>query len=81
MKWLKQFLGLKGSWYWACKQMKKGKIVYRFTDIGCARYKTDNEGQNRILWAFERFPNTKTEWSNAFIFMSDFTNTNWVVYK
>ena len=31
---VKQWLGLKGSWKWAVRQMKQGRIVYRDTLAG-----------------------------------------------
>ena len=77
MKKLIAFLGLKGSWRWACRQMKQGKIVRRKTDTGSAHYKLDSEGQLRIVWAFTRNPKTEKQWDSANLFLSDFSCVAW----
>ena len=79
---LKNFFVLKGTWAWAVKQLEKGKIVYRATDTGAAKYRLDSENQGRIVWCFSRKPNWEPEesWSSAYIFISDFTNTSWRSY-
>ena len=80
-KWIIRFLGLKGSWHWACKQMDKGHIVYRTTDAGAAKYKLDNENQRRIQWTFARYGTEKAIWKNANIFLYDFECINWAVLE
>ena len=56
MKKIKNFfilhLGLKGSFYWAYHQMKKGNIVRRTSDIGAIKYKLDDLDHTRIIWDF-----------------------------
>lgn len=80
MNWIIRFFGLKGSWRWACRQMKKGRIVRPKSATGTVRYKLDNEWQGRILWAFP--PRTdingqNAEWEDAKIFMIDLYRTDW----
>ena len=72
LKWLVKFLGLRGSWSWACKEMDRGRIVCRTTDTGAARYRLDGEGQRRIEWSFGG------GWESAYIFLDDFECTDWV---
>ena len=80
-KWIIRFLGLKGSWKWAYKQMKEGKIVFRISDTGAAKYKLDNENQQRIMWTFTHHPSLKDkDWQNAYVFLDMFNNTNWVIF-
>ena len=73
------FFGLRHSWKWATRQMKKGHIVYRKTDSGAARYRLDDEGQQRIEWCFCR-KMEKPEWESANIFLSDFECTSWEIF-
>jgi len=77
---IKTFLGLKGSWGWACRQMDKGLMVYRTTDTGAAKYRTDGEGQRRIQWEHTCNLETHNNWTNAYIFLSDFECTEWAVW-
>lgn len=76
-----RFLGLNGSWKWACKQMDNGVIVRRSTDSGAAHYRLDCESQRRIVWCYTRNPHNEgsKEWGNAYIFLKDFECTDWVV--
>lgn len=74
------FLGLKGSWSWACKQMDKGEIVRPANATGTVKYKLDSENQRRIMWCFNR-DYDELNWSSANIFLSDFENTNWIVWS
>jgi len=69
---LKQFLGLKGSWKWACRQMAAGYIVKPKNITGVVKYKVDTEGQRRILFTFSKVISKSTKWENAIIFLSDF---------
>ena len=77
LKWIVRFFGLKGSWKWACRQMDKGRIVFRISDTGCAKYKLDPERQRRIIWTHQFEP---SDWHNAYIFLGDFEATDWVIY-
>ena len=81
MNKLKTFLGLRGSWKWACRQLKKGEIIYRTSDTGSCKYKLDDENQSRIQCAYIGRPDKVTKWVNAIIFLDDFTCTDWEVYK
>ena len=69
---IKQFLGLKGSWKWACKQMDAGYIVKPKNITGAVKYKLDDEGQRRILWSFANQITYIMVWKSANIFLSDF---------
>jgi len=80
-KKIKSIFNMKGSWGWACKKMEEGLTIYRTTDTGTARYKLDNEGQRRIMWAYARVPDDYTFWENANIFISDFTCTDWDIFS
>ena len=79
MKWLISFLGLKGSWKWACREMSKGRIVRRSTNTGKAHYRLDRENQRRIQWVFCAGSTLENEWENANIFLSDFECIDWVI--
>ncbi len=79
--WVTRFFSLPGSWVWACKQMDDGKIVYRTTDTGSAKYKLDKEGQRRIVWCFVRRLSELSQWKSANIFMSDMEYTSWDVWE
>lgn len=80
MNLLRRILGLKGSWTWACRQMRKGLIVRRASDTGECKYRFDLEGQRRIEWAFKKYPNAREDWSNAYMFMSTFVNTTYQIW-
>ena len=83
LKRIKRFLGLRGSWKWACKMMDRGHTVFRTTDTGSAVYKLDSEGQRRIVWTYSVESDgggyTRFEWKNANIFLSDFECVDWSV--
>lgn len=44
---LKIFFGCKGTWYWACRQMQQGQVVYRLRDSGVV-YFTYDKGRRKI---------------------------------
>lgn len=44
---LKIFLGLKGTWFWACRQMQQGMSVYRLRDSGVVSF-TYDKGRRKI---------------------------------
>jgi hypothetical protein len=44
---LKIFLGLRGTWFWACRKMMEGQSVYRLRDSGIV-YFTYDKGRRRI---------------------------------
>ena len=75
-----RYFGLCGSWRWAVRQMRRGKIVYRTTDTGAAKYKLDDELQCRIVWAVVRELD-RAEWSNANIFLDDFKCIAWAIWE
>lgn len=75
-----RLFGLRGSWSWACRQMRNGDIVYRTTDSGAAKYKLDPEGQERITWCFRRTGITPDCWISANIFLKDFKCTAWAIW-
>lgn len=45
---LKIFLGCRGTWFWACRQMQEGKAVYRLRDSGVV-YFTYDKGRRKIM--------------------------------
>jgi len=69
---LKQFLGLKGSWKWACRQMDAGHIVKPKNITGSVKFKLDDEGQRRIVYTFTKVIKDSTKWETANIFLSHF---------
>jgi len=77
-----RFLGLRGSWKWACRNMQEGRVVFRITDTGALKYKLDCEAQNRILWAgtHDPFGLAESDWDSANVFLSDFECIDWVVF-
>jgi len=77
--WLIRFFGFTGSWKWACKQMDKGLII-RPRNAVSTKYRLDQENQRRIQWAHTHNDDETTEWSNAFIFLSDFENIRWAIW-
>jgi len=76
-----RLFGLKGSWGWAVRQMKAGKIVRPSTATGTVKYKLDHEGQGRICWNFSRILTGRDSWENANVFLSDFKRTDWILFK
>ncbi len=76
-----RFLGLKGSWKWACKQMEKGLIVRPKHASGSVKYKLDHENQRRIVWSFKDVPEKNSDWESANIFLKDFEWVDWVILR
>lgn len=73
MNKLGKFLGLPGSWRWACRQLNKGKSIRPKFASGAVIYSLSTDRQRRIIWAFSRKKSYQiTEWENANIFLSDF---------
>jgi len=75
---IKRFLGLKGTWEWACEQMKKGEMVRRISSTGSVHLRLDKEAQGRIQWSFEY---NDTEWQSANVFLHYFEATDWTTYN
>lgn len=75
-----RLLGLKGSWRWAAKEMKKGKMIVRVSTTGSVKYRLSNDGGNRLEWDFHR-KESEVRWESAYFFISDMMATNWVVYN
>lgn len=44
---LEIFLGCKGTWFWACRKMNEGQVVYRLRDSGVV-YFTYDKGRRKI---------------------------------
>lgn len=83
-KKVKQFLGLRGSWKWACQKMDAGRIIRPGSATGSVRYRLDNENQRRIIWCFphDNDPHgISAKWDNANIFLSDFEATDWEIIE
>lgn len=74
-----RFFGLKGSWSWACKQMKKGYIVKPKNITGAVKYKIDDIENGLILYSFTHKPYTEKNWESANIFMDDIERTDWMI--
>jgi len=51
IKWIIRFFGIKGSFSWAIRQMKKGETVTRHGIVGTLRFKINDRGT--ILWCFD----------------------------
>lgn len=45
--YVKIFLGLKGTWFWACRRMQEGSIIYRLRDSGVVSF-TYDKGRRKI---------------------------------
>ena len=76
-----RFFGLKGSWKWAVKQIKKGEIVRPSSATGTGKYKLDHENQGRICWNFSKVLTSYDKWESANIFLKDFDRTDWKLFK
>ncbi len=72
-----RFLGLKGSWRWACRQMAKGHRVRRSSD-GAVCYRRVEGGQRRVVWSCSTNV-TQGGWLNAVMYLADFEATDWEV--
>lgn len=71
---LKIFLGLKGTWFWACRQMQEGRTVRRLRDSGVVRFSYD-QGRRRIKAMVEWETSTEPkEWGISMedVFATDF---------
>jgi len=75
-----RFFGMKGSFNWAIKEMKKGKIVVRDGTFGGLKYRLSTDEQNRLQWDFHR-KETEVKWESANFFVSDIMATDWVIYN
>jgi hypothetical protein len=78
MKWLRRFLGMRGSFSWACRQMLHGRIVRPASASCTVKYRFNNEVHRRLQCSFERADNP-VKWDSAFFFYSDMLATDWVV--
>lgn len=79
-KWMVRLLGLKGSWSWAVRQMKKGHIVRQKSATGVVRYKLDSIENGRIIFSFPKRSDSMglyAKWDSANIFLKDFTAIDW----
>ena len=75
-----RFLGLKGSWKWAIREMKKGKLVTKNSVTGAVKYRLSTDKQNRLQWDFHR-SESEVQWENANFFVSNMMATDWVIYN
>ncbi len=75
-----RFFGLKGSFQWAVKQMKAGKIVKRRSTAGAVKYRLSTDEQNRLQWDFHRKEND-AQWENAYFFVSCMEATDYFVFE
>lgn len=75
-----RFFGLKGSWKWAVKEMKKGNLLVRTSVTGTVKYRLSPDEQNRLEWDFNR-KESEVKWENANFFISDTMATDWVIYN
>jgi len=74
------FLGLRGSWKWACRQMNKGNVVCKSTRSGEIQYKIDDKKEKIIQWAYKR-DYDKVYWKRTSISLNDFKRTNWKIWE
>ena len=75
-----RFFGLKGSWKWAVKEMKNGKLLVRTSVTGAVKYRLSTDEQSRLEWDFHR-KESEVKWENANFFISDMMATDWVIYN
>ena len=80
---LKIFLGCKGTWFWACRQMQEGKTLYRLRDSGVVYFTYDN-GRRKIKAMLDwdgKEPESEWGISMEDVFTTDFMllteNTNY----
>ena len=73
-------LGLKGSWKWAVKEMKKGKIVTRASVTGAVKYRLSQDEQFRLENDFHR-KESEAKWENSNFFISYLYATDWIIYN
>jgi hypothetical protein len=81
MQFFIRFFGLKGSFAWACRQMKRGCWVSVRAATGTVKYALDHEEQQRILWTFKDKPHKYSDFQNANMFLHDFHRIDWYVVK
>lgn len=75
-----RFLGLKGSWKWAVKEMKKGNMVVTASVTGTVKYRLSTDKQDRLQWDFHR-KESEAKWETANFFISDMMATDWRIYN
>ncbi|MFZ4546667.1 MAG: hypothetical protein ACOYN4_04500 [Bacteroidales bacterium] len=73
-------LRLKGSWFWALREMGKGKLVTRKNVTGSLKYRFSKDGQNRIQWDFHR-NESEARWESGIVFLGDAMATDWIIYN
>lgn len=74
INFLKIFLGWRGTWFWACRQMMAGKTVYRLRDSGHVTFSYDH-GIRKIKAMIEWETSTEgKEWGISMedVFATDF---------
>ena len=81
---IKSFLGLKGSWKWAKKQMLKGKVVRSKSWRGALKLRIDNP-ENKLLqmthWeSFQEPPHGKL-WETAAHFLNEEDLTDYEIVE
>ena len=72
MKWLIRMFGLKGSWSWAVKQMKKGHIV---ENEGWIFRSIDGKIEGDSVY------NRLQIWNRPNIYIDDIESTDWKIYQ
>ena len=77
--------GLKGSFLWALKMMRKGHIVRPKCIDGTVKYRFSTDNRERIEWCFIRSSSDGFEitngWSNACVFYNDVEKNEWEIWK
>jgi len=79
LKCLIRAFGLKGSWKWAIRQMKRGEIVRIAHATGTIKRKIDSLENGRIVEDFG-INEAEQNWISAYVFLGDFNYTDWVVF-
>lgn len=77
-EWVIRTFGLKGSWYWAKKQMRNGKVVACRHWPGTLKYSIDREGQSRLQRTFS-VNIIDARWETAYHFLDSEDATDWYV--
>ena len=75
IKWIIKTFGLKGSWKWAKRQMKKGCVVKSKSWSGALLFKIDDSENQLLLRSFSRtLENAEWETSNFHFSNEEFTD-------
>jgi len=74
------FLGLKGTWSWAKKQMIKGHVVSCRGFTGTLKYKIDDPSNKLLLCDFSR-SGEEREWEKSYYHLGNEDRTDYYIVK